>query len=469
MTFRPGSWFWGFFVALLLRAALLAPVALSTPIYLVGDFNTDYLPRAHYLATHGRLPTASELPLDFYLRPPAYSVVLAPFAAAGLGDHEIGKAGRGLNLLVETLCLALLLWMALRVTTRTSLRLAFALLLLIQPFTSSLLLLPGPDVLLMGTLTAALALLLRRAMSEHPSRGAGAALAFGTLVALSILLRAEMVVLGGLLIPIWCWLELRDRNFRPLELGALMLPFMGAIALNIGYSLHVQERWNLWSGGQARFTNRPEIVWLRSWYGDESSKTNIGWYWYRGEHLDPSYVPTAALRGAGDAQLLAGVLAHAAAAGTRTAVPFEPLRELAERNRREAPLDFHLGIPADHAFSMWRDLPVPEAWRSAWHALNWRMPKLVQIGLQLVLLVGIVAALLGASLRSGGRLRLLIALVAVVVVTRTGLFAATINMPESRYMVPVVPAALLLAFLGWAWLIDRPRAVPRPLAETSSA
>lgn len=444
-------WIWGFALALSLRALLLVSTAMSTPVHVVGDFATDYLPRARHLATTGSLPTAAQLPLDFYLRPPGYSLVLAPLAAAGFDDAQIAIGARLLNIVVESLSLALLMLLVMRVCAHGTTLFLIAGALLIQPFSAGGMLLPGPDVLLMAIITAALALLVWASLSEPGSR-LWAATALGVLIGVCILLRAEMLVLGLLFIPIWCWLALRAGRFELVHLAALLLPAIAALGSCIAYSNQVQDRWNLWSGGQSRFTERAEIVWLRSWYGDERSKTDIGWYWYRGQHLDMKFVPERALERPADAQILEAVLAQAASAGAASADPFEPLRPLAERNRSEAPIRWSLGIPADHALSMWRDLSIPVSWRASMHALNWRVPMVLHLGLQLMLLVGVGAALVAMIAARDGHLRVAIALTAAVVAARTLLFAATISMPESRYMLPVVPAALLLAVFGWVWL-----------------
>ena len=102
-------------------------------------------------------------------------------------------------------------------------------------------------------------------------------------------------------------------------------PVLLAILVNVFYSLHVQDRWNMWLGGPERFTDRSEIVWLRSWHGDERTKTDIGWYWYRGQHLSMDYVPIAALSQPESRVVVGAVLENAQMAEFSGEADFTPL------------------------------------------------------------------------------------------------------------------------------------------------
>jgi len=223
-----------------------------------------------------------------------------------------------------------------------------------------------------------------------------------------------------------------------------------AILVNVFYSLHVQDRWNMWLGGPERFTDRSEIVWLRSWHGDERTKTDIGWYWYRGQHLSMDYVPIAALSQPESRVVVGAVLENAQMAEFSGEADFTPLRTLALKARSDSPFDWYLGIPLHHAWSMWWDIPVRTYWNAIFQSIYWRVPYIASLLCGVFICVGTVLAFLRFARTKCVSERLIFPALMLVIVSRTAVFAATVSMPESRYMIPTLPTLLVLCLFGWA-------------------
>lgn len=439
-------WCWLLLLLFGLRSAWVLAAALAEPVWLAGDFATDYLPRARYLAEFGVFPAASQLALDMYLRPPGYSLLLWPFAALGLGDQAMVLAARGVNVLAEALCILLLLGWLWRQQAPHMLRLLWCLGVLAQPFTLGQVLLPAPDTLLMLLyLLAAVSLLAIDGVTRVRF-----ALQLGLACGLSLLLRIEMVVLVAIPLALAIW---QARHGRRVLLLFILGPAVLAAASIAGYGQHVQGRWNVWDSGSNRFAGHPVTVWVRSWCGSEQEKTPIAWYWYRGEQLAIDVVPAQALASAEERQIVEGVLANGRVAGAVDERIGWPLAELAQGRREQESWRFHLGIPICHAWAMWRDSPAPGFWSTAVHRLNWRAPALLLGAAWVVLVAGLVLALVGAGRRSGCRWPLVV--LGIPLAARTGLFALTVALPESRYMLPCWPLLLMLCCSGYLNLVPR--------------
>lgn len=446
-------------LAFAVRLMLVASHALDTPVYVVGDFATDYLPRARYLAEHGRFPSSEELELDFYLRPPGYSVLLAPAALLDLDDVQTAKFGRLINVASEASVVALLLLWIWRTSARPAVRVLLASFVIVQPFTMGFVLQPGPDTVLMALYACVAWLLLG---SGPPS--IFRALVLGGLMGAMVLLRAEMVLL--VLVPLVLAVGRCARTTRPASvrttggfdtarprsvaptLLALLAPVLLAILAASSYGRYVQGSWNLWAGGQARFVDHPTVVWVRSWYGNEITKTNVAWYWYRGRHLSMDYVPPGAVRSAEEKAIVAQVLERGAEHGVVDHEIGAPLAVLATKNRIDRPFDWHVGIRLHHGYLMWKDSRVSEAWRGLFHGINWRVPGMVLAGLWMLLVLGILG-FIGTLARDRGVGLVWIALCCgLPLLARSVLFAASVPMPESRYMLPAWPLLLMLVCVG---------------------
>lgn len=441
--------------SLLIRTGFLLWVVYFAPVFLVGDYVTDYLPRAQHLARTGVFPSADDLPLDFYLRPPGYSLVLTPLVVAGLSSERVVVGARVYNLLADVFslfCIALLVW---ELPLRFAAKLFIALAVVLQPWTASLLILPGPDSLVMLLWTFAVFGLVLRVLG----RGLGwsgrnwVALLAGIAVGVTVLLRAEMVVLAWVFVFVWVGWSDGSKFARVRAFVLLAAPLILAIGLNMVYSNFVQGRWNIWAGGQSRFTDQGPMVWVRSWYGDELTKTNIGWYWYRGQHLSMDFVPSAAVEDPRSAAVVREVLMRSEASGALSQSDSEKLALLAAHNREQSPWDWYVGIPLSHAWLMWADAAVLPQWRSALHQINWRVPGALLWLLEATLLCGLVFSAFAWARTRDERTRYLVCSLVAVVGSRTALFAWTINMPESRYMLPVLPSLIGLAIVGWSWLL----------------
>jgi len=445
------------YLVLLARAVALIASSLITPVEVVGDYATDYYPRGEFLASNLSFATSHDIPLDFYLRPPGSSVLVAIGVFFGADAHSAVIVARITNVFAECLALAFLFSGLQLLRIADSWKLILASVLMVQPYTVSYLNSPGPDTVVMFLMSIFTYLLMCQVVRRggHAKNASLVRILVGGVLAFTVLLRAEMVVLAPLLALLWF---ITDRSSKKFELASklpVLIPIIIAMSLNALYSFHVQDRMNMWSGGQDRFTNKDEIVWLRSWYGDESVKTDIGWYWYRGQHLSMDYVPAQAVRDSQSRALVSEVVESARRVTQSDAADFAPLRILAEETRADSPFDWYVGIPVFHAFAMWIDVPIRSQWWSFFHQVNWRVPFILTAFCSTFLVLGCVLMLFRLLTTSSSTERWVFASFLFIILSRTGLFAATISMPESRYIMPVVPVLIMMCLFGWASIISR--------------
>ncbi len=450
---------WLVLLLLGLRASVFAWAAITEPVFVVGDFATDYLPRAEYRVENGAWPDADELALDFYLRPYGYSAVIAPLLAHGYSAEETVVALRLLNVVLESLSVLLLLLVIKQLAMTVWISGALALAMLVQPWTAGQVQLPGPDVLVMFLFSFSVVLLVcfRRDSRELSwTRLLICGLAAGS----TLLLRAEMVVLAWV-VPFAVAFSCAGPIRRRLALaGFVSLPIIMATMSLMAYSQHVQGRWNLWAGGESRFKNMGTTVWIRSWYGNQLEKTNIGWYWYRGQHLSMDFVPESAIVHPGDRAEIESIVLRSGKIGALSESDSARLADIGVRNKRERPFDWYLGIPLSNAWQMWRGSHVSEAWIRFWHSVNWRVPGILLVSLSAVVVAGWMLALV-ALMSASAEMRWMIAIPLLACVSRTFLFAVNSAIPEARYMAGVIPLALVLVIFGWNWFLAPKSSVGR--------
>lgn len=440
---------------LLLRLLLFMRAAAWEPTHMVGDFATDYYPRAEFIANHGWPPTASELATDLYLRPPGTSALLALPIAAGNDWEGVVRANRSFNLLVESLLLYAMLLILMRWTGAGWHLLPLGGLLLAQPWTAGFALLPGSDTLNMALLAAsacALVICLQQLRAHQPFRFAAWIVGLG--LAGSLLLRAESVLWLPLLglATLWCWRIAPDR--RRSLLAPMWAPVLAALLICVGYSQFVRGQPNLWRADHSSFSENGVNRWVRTWYGSEQAKTNIAFYWFRGQHLDMETVPAIAIRNPEQALRIGALLDAAVPGQPLSANAQSEFADLARENRGAAPFDYFVGIPFDHLFQMLTNASAfPESARLLGRAKP-GLGRLLAPALLWMVVLGCLLCCWPAPRVIGVSAWMDFRVVALVlVVTRLGLFAVLLNYPENRYLLPCWPLLLTLAALGWSRLL----------------
>lgn len=450
-------------VLLLIRTLLFLRAAAWAPVDFVGDYATDYFPRAQFLAEHGRMPRQDEVARDLYLRPPGTSVLLAVPVAAGLDWQGVIRVNRVANVLMDAALLGvLLLWLS-TLGAGTGMTLVLGSAVLLQPWTAGFVLLPGSDTLNLLALTiavmAAAAVLARRSSSSTR----WLAWLLGLAMAVSLLVRGESIAWLGLL-AVWscCLLWREGRAGVPTLLGA-WVPVIAALALGIAYSSYVRGDPNLWRTDHQSFAENGVNRWLRTWPGDELTKTNIAFYWFRGLHLNMDYVPDVAIRQPDQAERIQQALMQSPRAAPMPEAVQAQFAQLAAENRASQPWMATLWVPLTHLQSM---LMQASAYPEVARLLDRVAPGLGRIVLAL-LRVGVLVGLLLLVLR-WPRLRdlpgvqTLVLIAAGALLARMGLFAILLNYPENRYLLPCWPLLLMLSALGWLHL-RAPRPLPTPV------
>ncbi|MFO1496422.1 MAG: hypothetical protein U1F26_17375 [Lysobacterales bacterium] len=440
-------------VLLLIRTVLFLRAAAWAPVDYVGDYANDYFPRAQFLAEHGRLPRQGEVANDLYLRPPGTSVLLALPVAAGLDWQGVINVNRVANVLIDAALLAVLLWWLSAQGGGTAVTLAVGSGLLLQPWTAGFVLLPGSDTLNLLALTIAVmaaAAVLTRPSTAAAWRRAGL---LGLAMAVSLLLRGESIAWLGLL-AFWSgyllWRE--GRAGIPALLGA-WVPVIAALALGIAYSSYVRGDPNLWRTDHQSFAENGVNRWLRTWPGDELTKTNIAFYWFRGLHLSMDYVPDVAIRQPDHAERIHQALMQSPHEAPMPEAVQAQFAQLAADNRAREPWIARLWVPLVHLQTM---LMQASAYPEVARLLDRVAPGLGQIVLALLragILVGLLLLVLHwRRLRDRPGVQLLVLIAAGALLARMGLFAILLNYPENRYLLPCWPLLLMLSAIGWLTL-----------------
>ena len=119
------------------RAAILIRICLSTPVEVVGDYDTDYFPRGKYFSQNGTLATSGDISDFVYLRPPATSLIIAGINALGFGIVEIAFIVRGQNVILDFLSLLLLVGVLGFMRISSPFKLMLCAFLASQPYTIS--------------------------------------------------------------------------------------------------------------------------------------------------------------------------------------------------------------------------------------------------------------------------------------------------------------------------------------------
>lgn len=445
-------------VLLLIRTVLFLRAAAWAPVDYVGDYANDYFPRAQFLAEHGRLPRQGEVANDLYLRPPGTSVLLALPVAAGLDWQGVIRVNRVANVLIDATLLAVLLWWLSTQGGGTAVTLALGSGLLLQPWTSGFVLLPGSDTLNLLALTIAVMAAAAALARRSSSRTRWLAWLLGLAMAVSLLLRGESIAWLGLL-ALWSgyllWRE--GRAAAPAWFGA-WAPVIAALALGIAYSSYVRGDPNLWRTDHQSFAENGVNRWLRTWPGDELTKTNIAFYWFRGLHLDMDYVPAVAIRQPDQAERIQQALAQSPKDAPMPEAVQAQFAQLASENRAREPWMATLWVPLAHLHAM---LMQSSAYPEVARLLDRVAPGLGSLALALLragIVVGLLLLLLHwRRLRDRPGLPALVLIAVSALLARMGLFAILLNYPENRYLLPCWPLLLILSALGWLLLAARRR------------
>ena len=448
----PMNWLKLLLIMLLVaRFVLFLRAAQWEPAHLVGDFATDYYPRAEFIAEHGRPPTRAEMATDLYLRPPGTSALLALPIAAGQDWKAVVQSNRVFNLAVETMLLCAMLLFLWRWTGSGWYLTPLSVLLLAQPWTSGFVGLPGADTLNMAFLAcSALALPLCTQRLRAGKTPGIAAWVCGLGLAGSLLLRAESILWLSLLALAtwWCWW------IAPSQRRALTVAFWGpvfvALMICASYSQYVRGSPNLWRADHNEFSENGVNQWVRTWYGTEREKTNIGFYWFRGQHLTMDSVPVHAIRSEEQARRIEAVLKAAHVDRPLSSEAQAELAALARDNRRAAPWDYYFGIPIHHVYQMLAGASTyPEAARLLGR-IHPQLGRWLEPVLLLTILAGCILCCVPRLSSYGGQeWRDFRAVALTLIAARAALFAILLKYPENRYFLPLWPMILMLAAMGW--------------------
>ncbi|HEX7155332.1 MAG TPA: hypothetical protein VF618_27950 [Thermoanaerobaculia bacterium] len=420
------------FACLLVVQAALALIQPPSPF--VGD-EPYYVAKARYLFEHHRFAPAATAALaaergqtagtsDW--RPQGYPLFVA---LCSLGDFDAATLRSRVTIVQFLLLAAALWWLFLtlcRFTPSPRRHFLIAVLLAGLPWPFEFVSLIGADSLTVSLFLFATLLLWRRSFV------AGSLLASAT-----FLLRPEMIVLVPVVVGTAVLLEPR-RRVRHALLTALA--FFAVIGLQVSYRVWFTGEWKPSIFGGLHIVDRGAFAWVHTWLNTENEAYDFVYGLTNGRLI--TKLPDRAFADKSERDAVTGVLQRVRKEGYSTSAD-AVFASVAEKRRREAPI---------------RNVVIPRLWRTVhlWvnvetnsqllHALA-AIPRPVRralLGMLLLLKIALVLAFPFAAVRRFGRddLGRLVALMAVVVVSRTLLIGMALNWMAHRYMLVAWPHLL---------------------------
>lgn len=417
---------------------------------------TGYVDHARLLWQNAAYPTRSMTGETYH--PPGYSTLIAPLMAFGEDHKAINVSTRLLNAFSDALVTVCLFLLAGSWASSIGSRLASAVILGLQPWTSRAIGLIAPDTITMLVVVGGMAWIAAVAARPRGTARTTRLLLASLVVASSALFRPEMFVLTPVLFGAFLLLGRSSWEDRLRDAAPLVCSLLICAALSAGYWAHFSGRPSLL--GRFDWKESGLVLWTETWGGPPAIKNGILWGWYKGDHrgVEIEDLPAGAFDTDAEREAIRRIYA-----GMVPGRPLSPnedgvfLRIARERIERD-PWRFYVGARLANLPRYWLDLdrPIEVQGKLFWALKRVAGPAiaapayvLFKIGVLVLAALGVLALIRRWRCREWGSVDRLVATGLVFAISRTVLMSFYLSSIEMRYVIPAWPFVLLSACMGF--------------------
>lgn len=453
------------FSLLILSKLILAMTTVPFSGGWVGD-EGYYVGKAHYIYENLAFPkiiakSSTERTLGWSdFRPPGYPLFLSSLLKFGKTDADLKKSVRLAQFILDILTTSLVLIVVYRFTQAQEIRIAAALLLGLQPWTSAFITSTLPDTLTAFLTTSGLVSLAFFISNKTKSTKIIAIVIGSLLLSLAFTVRPEMIVFVPLLVLCALWAMLSILSWRSFLIFGLLgaLPFFAIVAANMAYRWQVEQKIAIFGEAPNPFPGLGK--WTKTWVGTQSVKESITFGPLMIATDDFASLPKKIFSSEEERLKLLKAVKEVKTRGYITVDDDDVFMAVAEERIKKDPLTYYILARLYGTVNFWINLNNANHYLNAFAFLPRVVSKILTAGF--FMLKCLVFALFFAGLyflSKKSRLDIVnqwclgfIFLGIIFVISRTLFLGLYINYAEYRYAVPAWPFVLATALFGMSEL-----------------
>jgi hypothetical protein len=425
----------------------------------------DYFGKALYFHEHREFPRIQWDPSsvealaysDF--RPPGYPLFIASFLPFGTTVPAIAQSLRLAHFGLDVATTLLLLAVVWRFHNDVAYRWIAAVVLGVQPWTTSFIVTLTPDTLTTFLLVLGVAFLALFATGQRAWVRNLGLLGGSCFLSLTFLVRPEMILFAFAVISFGLVLALPGGlSWRSIGRNGLLaaVPFLAIVGANMAYRWHIAQEVGIY--GEFRHATPGLVQWTKTWIGSQTTKEPVIWGPLRIGPESFSELPDRAFSDDGERQSLTAAARSVAERGSMTVDEDRLFGAVARERIERDPLTYYVWNRLYCIGNFWINLSNSAHFLNAFSVLPRMLSKVLTLGfftLKLMVLGFFVVGVVSFPYRNNHSTRALwslsfIRMGILFVLLRTLYFGAYLAIPEYRYTLVAWPFVLAVALFGFA-------------------